>query len=61
MTGCSHAGICNITEFAREVCEEQQVVDIIGGFHLLTPDHLQMKKTGEYLRDLHVKTLHTWH
>jgi 7,8-dihydropterin-6-yl-methyl-4-(beta-D-ribofuranosyl)aminobenzene 5'-phosphate synthase len=61
ITGCSHAGICNITEYAREVCGESRVVDIIGGFHLLTPDPLSLKKTGEYLRDLHLKALHACH
>ena len=61
ITGCSHAGICNITEYAREVCGENRVVDIIGGLHLLTPDQIRMKKTGEYLRDLHLKALHACH
>ena len=61
ITGCSHAGICNITEYAREVCGEDKVVDIIGGLHLLTPDSLRLKKTGEYLRDLHLKALHACH
>jgi 7,8-dihydropterin-6-yl-methyl-4-(beta-D-ribofuranosyl)aminobenzene 5'-phosphate synthase len=32
ITGCSHAGICNIVEQAREICREERVVDIIGGF-----------------------------
>ena len=61
ITGCSHAGICNITEYAREVCGEPQIVDIIGGLHLLTPGHLRMKKTGEYLQDLHLNALHACH
>jgi 7,8-dihydropterin-6-yl-methyl-4-(beta-D-ribofuranosyl)aminobenzene 5'-phosphate synthase len=61
ITSCSHAGICNITEYAREVSGEHQVVDIIGGLHLLTPDHLRIKKTGAYLRDLHLKALHACH
>ncbi len=61
ITGCSHAGICNITEYAREVCGEDRVVDIIGGLHLLTPDPLRLKKTGDYLRDLHIKALHSCH
>ncbi len=37
ITGCSHSGICNIVEYARKVCREDRVVDIIGGFHLLNP------------------------
>lgn len=61
ITGCSHAGICNITEYAREVCDERTVVGIIGGLHLLTPPAAQLKGTGEYLRDLHLKSLHACH
>jgi 7,8-dihydropterin-6-yl-methyl-4-(beta-D-ribofuranosyl)aminobenzene 5'-phosphate synthase len=61
VTGCSHTGICNITEYAREVCGERQIVDIIGGFHLLKPDHLRMKMTGAYLGNLHLKALHACH
>ena len=37
ITGCSHAGICNIAEYAREVCGKNRIVDIIGGFHLVGP------------------------
>ncbi len=61
ITGCSHAGICNITEYAREVCGESRVADIIGGLHLLSPEPERMKKTGEYLQELHLKTLHASH
>jgi 7,8-dihydropterin-6-yl-methyl-4-(beta-D-ribofuranosyl)aminobenzene 5'-phosphate synthase len=61
ITGCSHAGICNTTEYAQEVCGEHQVVDIIGGLHLLTPNPLRMKKTGMYLRELRLNALHACH
>ncbi|MEN6395526.1 MAG: MBL fold metallo-hydrolase [Methanoregula sp.] len=61
ITGCSHAGICNITEYAREVCGEQQVLDIIGGFHLIKPSPEQMKGTCAYLHDLAPKAVHACH
>jgi len=61
ITGCSHAGICNITEYARNVCGEPNVRDIIGGFHLIRPEPERMKKTGEYLQDLHLSALHACH
>jgi len=61
ITGCSHAGICNITEYAREVCGERKVVDIIGGLHLLSPGPERMQETGTYLQDLHLKALHACH
>jgi len=61
ITGCSHAGICNITEYAREVCGERKVADIIGGLHLLSPDTKQLAKTGKYLNRLHISALHACH
>ncbi|MFA4859685.1 MBL fold metallo-hydrolase [Methanoregula sp.] len=61
ITGCSHAGICNITEYAREVCGERRVADIIGGLHLLTPSPKRMQKTGKYLNRLHLSALHAGH
>ncbi len=61
ISGCSHAGICNITEYAREVCGINRVVDIIGGLHLLTPPLSRLKKTGEYLQHLQLQSLHACH
>lgn len=61
ITGCSHAGICNITEYAREVCGERKVVDIIGGLHLLSPGRERIQETGTYLQNLHLKALHACH
>ncbi len=61
ITSCSHAGICNITEYARKVCEERRVAGIIGGIHLLSPEPERFRQTGEYLRDIHLKSLHACH
>jgi 7,8-dihydropterin-6-yl-methyl-4-(beta-D-ribofuranosyl)aminobenzene 5'-phosphate synthase len=61
ITGCSHAGICNITEYAREVCGEKNVRDIIGGLHLLSPEPKRFAKTGKYLNRLHLSALHACH
>ena len=61
ITGCSHAGICNITEYAREVCGENRVADIIGGLHLISPKPKQLAKTGKYLNRLHLNALHACH
>ena len=61
ITGCSHSGICNITEYAREVCGERRVADIIGGLHLLSPGPKQLAKTGKYLNRLHLNALHACH
>lgn len=49
ITGCSHAGICNIVEYAKEVCHDQRIVGIIGGFHMLEMTD-RVAKTAEYLK-----------
>ncbi len=49
ISGCSHAGICNITEYAKEVCGDTRIDGIIGGFHLLEMNS-QVTRTAEYLK-----------
>ena len=61
ITGCSHSGICNITEYAREICKERRIVDIIGGLHLLNPSPEQMEGTCRYLKDAAPQALHACH
>jgi len=61
ITGCSHSGICNITEQARRLTGEKRVVDIIGGTHLLQPSQNQIEGTLEYLRELKLKAIHPGH
>ena len=61
ITGCSHAGICNIVEYAKKVCGDERVVDVIGGFHLLDPSAEQLQGTIEYFKSLHPDSLHACH
>ncbi len=61
ITGCSHSGICNIAEYAREVCREERVYDIIGGFHLLSPSEKQIQGTMDYFRQLKPHVIHPCH
>lgn len=61
ITGCSHAGICNIVEYAKKVCGDERVVDVIGGFHLLDPSTEQIQKTVEYFKSLHTDSIHACH
>ena len=61
ITGCSHSGICNIVEQAKQVCEEDRILDIIGGLHLLAPDRPRLEKTVSYLRSLDLASLHACH
>jgi len=61
ITGCSHAGICNIVEQARRVCGEERVVDIVGGLHLLDPPTEQLQATLDYMESLRPGSLHACH
>jgi 7,8-dihydropterin-6-yl-methyl-4-(beta-D-ribofuranosyl)aminobenzene 5'-phosphate synthase len=61
ITGCSHSGICNIVEQARQVCGEQRVLGIIGGFHLMEPPQEQLQGTLDYMQALNPGELHACH
>jgi 7,8-dihydropterin-6-yl-methyl-4-(beta-D-ribofuranosyl)aminobenzene 5'-phosphate synthase len=61
VTGCSHAGICNIVEYAKKVCGDDRVVVNIGGFHLLNPPQKQLQGTVQYMKLLHPGALHACH
>ena len=38
ITGCSHAGICNIINYAKQVCGDERIIGVLGGFHLFEED-----------------------
>ncbi|EOC99741.1 MBL fold metallo-hydrolase [Caldisalinibacter kiritimatiensis] len=61
ITGCSHSGICNIVEYAKKVCKDDRIVDIIGGFHLLNPPKEKIEGTLKYMRVLKPRTIHPCH
>lgn len=61
VTGCSHAGVCNIAEYAKEVCGHEQLIDIIGGMHLMNPPARQLEGTLEYLGRQGLQRIHACH
>ncbi|MCP4215610.1 MAG: MBL fold metallo-hydrolase [bacterium] len=61
ITGCSHSGICNIIDYAQKVCNEQRVLDVIGGLHLQKPSKKQLDGTLSYLKKLQPGSLHACH
>ena len=61
ITGCSHAGICNIIEYARQVCGDKRVHDVLGGLHLQKTSQEQMLGTIKYLGGLNMKQMHACH
>ncbi|MGL4343819.1 MAG: MBL fold metallo-hydrolase [Cellulosilyticaceae bacterium] len=60
ITGCSHSGICNIIEYAKEVCQEERVLGVIGGFHLFEVNE-RVDQTIAYLRQNQVETISPCH
>lgn len=61
VTGCSHAGICNIVEMAKKIFMEDRIVDIIGGFHLQNPSQKQMEGTKKYFDYISPQAVHPSH
>ncbi|QHQ62566.1 MBL fold metallo-hydrolase [Anaerocolumna sedimenticola] len=60
ITGCSHSGICNIIEYAKQVCNNQKVLGVIGGFHLFDID-TRLKSTIQYFMDNDIADLYPCH
>lgn len=60
ITGCSHSGICNIIEYAKEVSKDHRVVGVIGGFHLFEVTE-RVNKTIDYLKQNNLKELYPCH
>lgn len=50
ITGCSHAGLKNIMEYAKNVMNEKIFSCIIGGFHLLDKTEKEMNELIDYLK-----------
>ena len=61
VTGCSHSGIMNIIEYARQVCNEKRILDVIGGLHLLNPREEQLNATLRYFEEVQPEHLHASH
>jgi 7,8-dihydropterin-6-yl-methyl-4-(beta-D-ribofuranosyl)aminobenzene 5'-phosphate synthase len=60
ITGCSHAGVCNISEYARQVTRRSSVLAVIGGFHLIG-NPTQLQKTIDYFQRNPVGHLYPMH
>ncbi|WP_323078940.1 MBL fold metallo-hydrolase [Klebsiella quasipneumoniae] len=61
VTGCSHAGIANIIEYAKQVTGENHIASVIGGFHLQNADEDLLNQTGDYLKALSPGSLYPCH
>lgn len=56
ITGCSHSGICNICEYAKEVTGVDKISGVIGGFHLFEEDE-QLAETIRYFKENNIPEL----
>lgn len=60
VTGCSHAGICNIIDHAKKVTGIEHINTVIGGFHLKHND-TQTQNTIEYIRSQNIQNVYPSH
>ncbi|MDO8872647.1 MAG: MBL fold metallo-hydrolase [Methanoregula sp.] len=61
ITGCSHSGIGTITRYAQEVCGEEKIRDVIGGFHLTEDNPAGISETVQELIKIKPANLHPCH
>jgi 7,8-dihydropterin-6-yl-methyl-4-(beta-D-ribofuranosyl)aminobenzene 5'-phosphate synthase len=61
LTGCGHAGIVNISEYAQTIAGPAPVFAVIGGLHLFAKSDDVIDWTGAQLRRLGVKYLLAGH
>ena len=60
ITGCSHAGICNIINYAKLVSGDDRIIGVIGGFHLFDKDNRTLE-TVKFLKEQNIKMLYPAH
>jgi 7,8-dihydropterin-6-yl-methyl-4-(beta-D-ribofuranosyl)aminobenzene 5'-phosphate synthase len=48
LTGCGHSGIINIIQYVQSITDEQRVLAVLGGFHLLNamPERLEFTQSA---------------
>ena len=56
MSGCAHAGICNICEYAKKVTGISAIRAVVGGFHLGQANE-QLRRTIRYFQSQEVHQL----
>jgi 7,8-dihydropterin-6-yl-methyl-4-(beta-D-ribofuranosyl)aminobenzene 5'-phosphate synthase len=61
LTGCGHAGIVNISEYAQKIAGPAPVFGVIGGLHLFAKSDEVVDWTGAQLRRLGVRYLLAGH
>lgn len=60
ISGCGHSGICNTIEYAKKLTNEDNILAVIGGFHLKEIDN-QTIQTVNYFKQNSVKNIYLGH
>jgi 7,8-dihydropterin-6-yl-methyl-4-(beta-D-ribofuranosyl)aminobenzene 5'-phosphate synthase len=61
LTGCSHAGICNIINHSIELTGIKKLKAVMGGLHLVNADEDRIKRTIDRLVDYNPELVATGH
>ncbi len=61
LTGCAHAGIVNITEYARGILGARPIVAVVGGLHLFAASDQALAWTGAKLKEYGMQSLLAGH
>ena len=54
LVGCSHAGIINIINHAKEITGIEKIEGVIGGFHLIEASGERIQKTAAALKEMDI-------
>jgi 7,8-dihydropterin-6-yl-methyl-4-(beta-D-ribofuranosyl)aminobenzene 5'-phosphate synthase len=61
LTGCGHAGIVNIAQYARTIAGDKPLLAVIGGLHLFAASDQTLAWTGAKLRSYRLENLLAGH
>jgi 7,8-dihydropterin-6-yl-methyl-4-(beta-D-ribofuranosyl)aminobenzene 5'-phosphate synthase len=61
LTGCGHAGIVNIAEYARTIAGNQPLLAVVGGLHLFAASDQTLAWTGAKLKSYGIENLLAGH
>lgn len=61
ISGCSHAGIVNITKRAVKLTGEDKILAIIGGLHLIDASSERISKTVQALKEFDIELISAGH
>ena len=56
VSGCSHSGICNTVEYAKKLTGENEILAVVGGFHLKELDK-KTEMTIKYFKENNIKNV----